>query len=468
MYSSLLPLYENASGQKVNGDKTALYFSHNTPQDRRASITNIFGTNPSTQFEKYLGLPSVIGRVKKKAFHELKDWIWKRLQGWKEKFLSQAGREVLIKAIIQAILTYAMSVFSFPAGLCVDICSMANRFWWGQREGSRKIHWLSKEKLIMPKAKGGIGFRDLHLFNKALLARQGWRLMQNPHSLVARLLKAKYFPHKDFLDASIPTNASHVWRSICGATVVLKAGLQWRIGMGSRVKIWKDAWLPSPTTHRVLSPICVLDQNAIVDSLIDVETMSWNQSLIQWVFWPRDSAMILAIPLSKRKPPDRLIWTGIKNGKFTVQSAYHLLLAQQRCGEASSSTTSSWNSLYKAIWSARVQLKVKLFIWRACSDILPTQSNLFRRGLSNAMSCRWCEDDVKTVSHALWQCDFAQKVWKAAPISFPSDCVSSLCFTDVVHCCVQSLAHPNLEIMLTTAWKLWQARNRFGKHNSLL
>jgi hypothetical protein len=237
-----------------------------------------------TQFEKYLGLPSVIGRTKKKAFHEVKDRIWKRLQGWKEKFLSQAGREVLIKVVIQAIPTYAMSVFSFLASLCVDICSMANRFWWGQREGSRKIHWLSKEKLIMSKAKGGIGFPDLHLFNKALLARQGWRLMQNPQSMVARLLKAKYFPHKDFLDASIPTNALYVWRSICAATVVLKTGLRWRIGMGSRVKIWKDAWLPSPTTHRVLSPICVLDQNATVDSLIDVETMSWNQSLIQRVF----------------------------------------------------------------------------------------------------------------------------------------------------------------------------------------
>ena len=93
----------------------------------------------------------------------------------------------------------------------------------------------------MSKAKGGIRFRDLHLFNKALLARQGWRLMQNPQSMVARLLKAKYFPHKDFLDASIPTNALYVWRSICAATMVLKTGLWWRIGMGSRVKIWKDA-----------------------------------------------------------------------------------------------------------------------------------------------------------------------------------------------------------------------------------
>ena len=77
---NLLLLYENASGQKVNGDKTALFFSHNTPQDRRTSITSLFGTSPSsTHFEKYLGLPAVIGRAKKQAFHEVKDRIWKRL-----------------------------------------------------------------------------------------------------------------------------------------------------------------------------------------------------------------------------------------------------------------------------------------------------------------------------------------------------------------------------------------------------
>jgi hypothetical protein len=87
----------------------------------RDSICSIFGTSPTNQFEKYLGLPPVVGRAKRRAFNEIKDRVGRKLQGWKEKLLSQAGREVLIKAVIQAIPTYAMSCFKFPAGLCAEL-----------------------------------------------------------------------------------------------------------------------------------------------------------------------------------------------------------------------------------------------------------------------------------------------------------------------------------------------------------
>jgi hypothetical protein len=111
----------------------------------------------TTKFEKYLGLPLVIGRAKKRAFNEIKDRVHRRLHGWKEKLLSQAGGEVLIKAAIQAIPTYAMSCFKFPTGFCDEISFMETRFWWGQKEGARKIHWLSRKKLIKSKKEGGHG-----------------------------------------------------------------------------------------------------------------------------------------------------------------------------------------------------------------------------------------------------------------------------------------------------------------------
>ncbi len=402
-----------------------------------------------------MGLPSIIGRAKKKAFNEIKDWIWRRLQGWKEKLLSQAGREILIKAVIQAISTYAMSVFQFPAGLCADICSMANRFWWGQMGGNRKIHWVGKHKLIKPKLEGGMGFRDIHLFNKALLARQGWRLLQHPDSLIHKLLKAKYFPHTSFLEASVPGGASFVWRSICEANVVLKAGLRWRVGTGSRINIWKDAWLPTPTTHRVLTPIRVLAESATVDCLIDLETMRWDGTLLDAIFLPRDKEIIQAIPLSKRRPVDRWIWTGMRRGNFTVRSAYHLQLSNLRSGEASSSDSGASQAVFwKTIWLADVTPKVKNFIWRACLDVLPTQTKLFDKGIVHSLSCRWCEEEVEIVSHVLWHCEFAQKMWGLSSINFPPECLQAQSFHDVIMFCISFLKTPGLEIVFSTAWCL--------------
>ena len=86
---------------------------------------------------------------------------------------------------------------------------------------------------------------------------------------MSRLLKAKYFVHHSFLESSVKHNSSYIWRSICDSKDVLVAGLGWRVGTGKKIWIWKDPWLMSSTTTRILSPLKYLDEHATVGSLIN-------------------------------------------------------------------------------------------------------------------------------------------------------------------------------------------------------
>ena len=121
-------------------------------------LKNRFGAQVIKQHEKYLGLPSLVGRNKRNTFNDIKEKPSKKLAGWKDKMLSKAGKEALIKAIAQAIPTYIMSCFKIPNSPCKELMSLNRNFLWGQRKDEKKIAWLSWEKMCEPKSCEGMGF----------------------------------------------------------------------------------------------------------------------------------------------------------------------------------------------------------------------------------------------------------------------------------------------------------------------
>jgi len=247
--------YTRSTGQLINPYKCSILFGTGCPQDARTEVRGVLQLQEEAFETKYLGLPTPEGRMKHDQFQPLSAHFGKRMAYWSDKNLSQAAKEVQIKSVAQALPTYSMGVFKLPTTLCEDYMRLIRKYWWGASNGRSRVQWCSWEEMIMPKGIGGMGFRDLKLFNQALLARQAWRLIYYADSLCARLLKAKYYRQGKLTDTAFPSNATPTWKAIEYRLELLKKGAIWRVANGQSIRIWRDNWIPreyslKPITRR--------------------------------------------------------------------------------------------------------------------------------------------------------------------------------------------------------------------------
>jgi hypothetical protein len=132
------------------------------------------------------------------------------------------------------------------------------------------MHWYAWWKMCILKKKGGMGFRDLHCFNSTMLAKQAWRLICEHDSLCARVLKAKYYPSGDLLNADLKKGSSYTWQSMWSGIQTLKKGCIWRVGDGVDINIWDDAWIPDSPSRMVVTPGAILSSLMLQNLLIHI------------------------------------------------------------------------------------------------------------------------------------------------------------------------------------------------------
>jgi len=220
------------------------------------------------------------------------DRIWSKLKGRKERSLSFEGKWVLIRAIAQAIPTYIMSWFLLPKGLCEKIERAVCSFWWGSTNSKRKIHWINKDKLLISKHEGDMGFKILRDFNIAMLAKQAWRFHIYLDTLVSRCFNAKYFLHSDVLQTSIGSSPSYAWRSIFNSLWVINKGSCWNIGDGNTIRIWEDNWIPQHNGFKPITTRRGISNVTKVKGLLHPDGAGWNHQLIDTIFFLIDSHQI--------------------------------------------------------------------------------------------------------------------------------------------------------------------------------
>ena len=452
---SILSRYEQASGQCINRAKSAVTFSAKTCAEAKVRVKRELNISNEGGIGKYLGLPEHFGRKKRDIFASILDRIRQKAHGWTVRFLSSAGKMTLLKTVLAAMPTYAMSCFKLPKSLCKQIQSVLTRFWWDMKPELRKMCWISWDKLTLPKSAGGLGFREIEQFNDALLAKHTWRLLKNPESLLGQTLLNKYCRDDNILDVYAPNSASHGWRGILAGREIIKKGLGWSIGNGEKIKVWREFWLSTEQQCGPMGPPTVQAEELRVKDLLLPDGSDWNLEKIR-THLPHYEAQIRRLVPSCSMEDERC-WLFEKSGSYTTKSGYILA----KLNVSYEQDAFNWK---QNVWNVKCSPKIRHFLWKLKTNAMAVGETLLRRGITTDGRCKRC-GEMESTFHVMFSCPTAKKVWNLAPeISVPT-IYNCLTMSDLLHRCTRMTNLPPVGLSSPLypwiMWVSWTSRNKF-------
>lgn len=170
-----LTKFSQVSGQVVGPSKSSIWFSKCTPQEARQHISTIFSIPNSTEGGKYLGAPIMAGR---NAYDFIIEKFSSRLQAWKARILSQSGRIVLIKSVLQSLPVYHMGTVKLPTRVSKALTGLIRRFYWGAVSKKHYLAHVAWDQITKPLSQGGLAIRDIDTVNEAMLMKALWKIAQ--------------------------------------------------------------------------------------------------------------------------------------------------------------------------------------------------------------------------------------------------------------------------------------------------
>ncbi|XP_026384758.1 uncharacterized protein LOC113280330 [Papaver somniferum] len=156
----------------------------------------------------------------------------------------------------------------------------------------------------VPKSESGLGFRKAELNNLAMLVRNAWKIIENPDCMLTKILKVRYFPRTDFLNANCPDKCSWTWKCLHAIKELIKPFVSWIVGDGKFIDPWCDKWIPN-LGSAIPNSLTPQDPSIKVDYFIDNHTRTWNVSRFSTHFDDASVKKIVTIPLSQHCTPDR-------------------------------------------------------------------------------------------------------------------------------------------------------------------
>jgi len=313
---AILRGFELASGLKINFHKSKIA-GVNVERNAMAKYAKTLNCDQMGIPFKYLGV-EVGGNPRKSKFWEpVLTKLKARLNVWKGRFLSLAGRICLIKSIITAVPLFYLSIFKAPDSVYQSIIRIQRKFLWGWGKEKRPIAWVSWEIVCKTKEEGGLGIRDIRKFNYALLAKWRWRLVSDEKGKWKDLMISKYGMDLDYPQTPVKMQ-TWWWRDlqkVCTegeGTGWFQQQLTWRLGGGDKVKFWEDVWFGNSNLKTQYPRLFLisLNQGQRVNEVGEWEDATWRWK-VRW-----------------RRP--RFEWESLMEADFLQQISRASVLREQK------------------------------------------------------------------------------------------------------------------------------------------
>ncbi|GKB53018.1 RNA-directed DNA polymerase, eukaryota, reverse transcriptase zinc-binding domain protein, partial [Tanacetum coccineum] len=318
---------------------------------------------------RYFGVPLTSKRIRIKECKSLIEKVESRVFNWKNKCLSYAGRLMLVASVLESIHVYWASVIFLPDGVIKDINKILKDFLWNQNDGTKGRPKVAWKKVCRSKQKGGLGLKDLGVWNRAMIIKHLWHIITDKESLWVKWIITKKLKGRSIWEMEEDKNDSWGWRNILQQRndfIKYRNMYDGRFSASMTVEDWMDQ-------SNGIWPEGWIDKFPSLQNLQNVRLDAQTKDIIKW-----------------RKKDGSLC-------NFSVNHTYRELLRNDDDAE--------W---WKIIWFSLNIPKHAFIVWLAVQNKLTTQDKIKQWGSYDVMCCALCRRDLDSHSYLFFECDYSK------------------------------------------------------------
>lgn len=398
-----LYLFQHKAGLAPNIAKSDVFFG-NVPNDTREAILTCLPFRMGSFPIRYLGVPLSPISLKVADYGVIVAKAMLRVQNWKSKFLSFGGRKQLIISVLQSLQLYWMAIYMFPSAVLHELESTLRSFLWSQGDvvsGRCRLAW---DKVCRPKESGGLGFKRLSIWNRALVSKNLWDILSSRPTMWVEWVKRMCLRNSNFWLAKAHRSWSWVFRKMMDVRPQIRPFVHVAIGDGACTHAWEDSWagcgeLAPRLTYRLIHATGFTVNTSVREFLISVD--EWPTE------WVTRNPVLSTIPLPtlRDNQADVVKWRSVDSAlvDFSVKDAYVSLDGRH--------DVIPWTS---RVWFSGHIPKHAFCLWIACHKRHPTHDRMLNwKHDPPDWKCSLCGVCMDSHDHLFFDCVYSLEVWKS-------------------------------------------------------